>query len=71
MEMRIWVLLVGVEMWKVTLSKSEMSWSIEVGVALESEVRYHCAVDCAISVISVVAHSAAKRSLSSDSMSTF
>jgi hypothetical protein len=34
MEMMICVLLVGVEMWKVTLSKSEISWSIETGVAL-------------------------------------
>jgi len=32
--MRIWFLVVGVEMWKVTLSKSETIWSMEVGVAL-------------------------------------
>jgi hypothetical protein len=33
-EMRIFVFDVGVEMWKVTPSKSETIWSIEVGVAL-------------------------------------
>ena len=35
-ETRISVLEVGVEMWKVTLSKSETTWSIAVGVALRS-----------------------------------
>lgn len=34
MEMRIWVFEFGVEMWKVTLSKSETTWSIEEGVEL-------------------------------------
>lgn len=29
------VLLSGVEIWKVTLSKSEAIWSMEVGVALK------------------------------------
>ena len=33
-ETSIWVLALGVEMWKVTLSKSETTWSMEVGVAL-------------------------------------
>ena len=27
----------GVEMWKVTLSKSETTWSIDVGVALDEQ----------------------------------
>jgi hypothetical protein len=32
--MRILVFDSGVEMWKVTLSKSETTWSIETGAAL-------------------------------------
>lgn len=32
--MRIWDFEVGVEMWKVTLSKSETTWSMEAGVVL-------------------------------------
>lgn len=34
MDTRILVFVSGVEMWKVTPSKSEMTWSIEAGVAL-------------------------------------
>lgn len=33
-ETSILVFVSGVEMWKVTPSKSEMTWSIEAGVAL-------------------------------------
>lgn len=34
METRIFDFVSGVEMWKVTPSKSEMTWSIDAGVAL-------------------------------------
>lgn len=34
METRILVFVSGVEMWKVTPSKSEMTWSIDAGVGL-------------------------------------
>lgn len=36
MDTRILVFVSGVEMWKVTPSKSEMTWSIDAGVALDS-----------------------------------
>lgn len=39
-EMRIRDLDSGVEMWKVTLSKSEMTWSMETGVGLLREVSF-------------------------------
>jgi hypothetical protein len=72
-EMRMRVLVSGVLMWKVTLSKSETIWSIAVGAALG---RGFWSVDVHWDGMFVVFHSGkaysgAKRSLRIDSMSTF
>lgn len=50
-EMRIWDLVVGVEMWKVTLSKSETIWSMEVGVALGKGYGQNAGADIGTGVV--------------------
>jgi hypothetical protein len=53
-EMRMRVLVSGVLMWKVTLSKSETIWSMAVGVALREGGSW--SVDWALGVLIVVYH---------------
>jgi len=67
-EMRRWDLEVGVEMWKVTLSKSETTWSMAVGVVLEG-----WSVQLGLEGCGKVCetYSGANRSLSMLSISTF
>ena len=64
------VLVSGVLMWKVTLSKSETIWSMAAGAALERETGQWI---CTVVVVWYwdEAYSGAKRSLRIDSMRTF
>lgn len=58
--MRILDLVSGVETWKATLSKSDATWSIETGGALQFGLAVVCKVECVGNVYPE------KRSVSSD-----